>query len=73
MSGPVHFKVTLEVTAKSQDVLTQFCADHLKTIGYNVSPSHSNWERLKDFMRRLGLERHESAISNCGANAVTRS
>jgi hypothetical protein len=60
MSDKVQLKVTLEVTAKSEDVLTQFCADHLRSIGYNVAQSHAKWESLKEFMARLGLERHAS-------------
>jgi hypothetical protein len=60
MSDPVHFKLTLDVTAKSQDVLTQFCSDHLRSIGWHVAPAHSKWESVKGFMTRLGIERHAS-------------
>jgi hypothetical protein len=60
MSPPVKIEMAMLVTAKNQDVLTQFCADHLKSIGYNVAASHYKWESLKEFMARLGIERHAS-------------
>jgi hypothetical protein len=60
MSDPVHCKMTLEVTAKNQDILTQFCADHLRSAGYNVAPAHVEWESKHKFMERLGLKNHDS-------------
>jgi len=52
--------MTLDVTAKNQGVLTQFCADHCRSVGYNVAPAHAKWESKREFMKRLGLKNHDS-------------
>jgi hypothetical protein len=60
MSDPVQIEITMKVAAKNQDVLTQFCADHLRSAGYNVAPANSKWESKREFMKRLGLKNHDS-------------
>jgi hypothetical protein len=60
MSDTVQFKMTLEITAKNRAVLTPFCVDHLKSIGWNVAPAHAEWESKRAFMKRLGLKNHDS-------------
>ena len=60
MSDRVNFKVTLDVTAASEDAVTEFAIGHLRGRGYTVSAPHAKWEPLGEFMRRLGLSRHEA-------------
>jgi hypothetical protein len=55
MSDGVQFKATLDVTAQSEQVVTEFAIAHLKQRGYDVAAPNEKWETLRAFLRRIGV------------------
>lgn len=53
MSDPVAFRLQLDVTAKSEAVVTDFCIAHLRERGFNVARPHKRWEKVNELCRRL--------------------
>lgn len=60
MSDEVQYKITLDLTAKSESLFTDLCVAHLRERGFNVTEPNEQWETLGAFMRRVGLRRNES-------------
>jgi hypothetical protein len=55
MSDPVTFRATLDVTGASEAHVTAFAITHLRTHGYSVTAPNESWEKLKVFLKRLGI------------------
>jgi hypothetical protein len=55
MSDHVQFKATLDVTAKNEEAVTEFCIAHLKERGYSVTQPHLKWETPKEMIARLRI------------------
>jgi len=55
----VRLRALLGVTG-TEACVTEFAVKHLRERAYHVAPPHAQWEKKKDFMRRLGLTHHES-------------
>jgi hypothetical protein len=48
-------RVTLDVTADSEEVLEGYCVTFLTGRGFNVSRPYEKWETVGDFRSRLGI------------------
>jgi hypothetical protein len=55
MSDPVEFRLQLDVTAKSESLVTDYCIAHLRERGYHVAAPNEKWETPKEFNQRLGI------------------
>lgn len=53
------FTATLNITAKSENALTEYALQHLKERGYHVTRPKENWESVRDFLKRVKMNRHE--------------
>ncbi len=60
MSNNVKYELTLKVSAGSEEALTEFAKNHLRSLGWNVSAPHVQWEKLGDFMKRIGIANYDS-------------
>lgn len=58
MSAGVAFKMTLDVTAKSEQAVTEFAIEHLRGRGYYVAKPDEPWEKNGAFCKRVGLYPH---------------
>lgn len=56
MSEP-RFTLTLE--GLSSEALTAAMIKHLEELGYGVTEPNENWETPAEFLRRVGLRKHE--------------
>jgi hypothetical protein len=56
----VQVKATLDITAESEDQLTEFCIRHLRDRGYGVRDPKDEHETPAQFMKRLGVMSHET-------------
>ena len=59
MSDKVAFRATLNVTAKSEALVTAFAIEHLQERGFRIIQP-GQWEKLGKFMERLGVVKYES-------------
>lgn len=59
---PIHFKVSIDVSAKSESVVTAFCVQHLKQRGFNFTEPHEKWETPTQFKERIGRPNHKSFL-----------
>lgn len=55
MSDQVEFKVRLDVSAKGEAIVTDFCVQHLRERGYHVAESREHWETPSQFNKRIGV------------------
>jgi len=60
MSDNVKYEVSLRVSAGNEEAVTEFAKNHLRALGWNVSAPHNRWEKLGDFMRRIGITNYDS-------------
>lgn len=56
----VRVKATLDITADSDEQLTEFCIRHLRDRGYSVRDPNDEHETPAQFMKRLGILSHET-------------
>jgi hypothetical protein len=55
MSDSIAFHLQLDVSAKSEAHVTEFCIAHLRERGYHVAPPNEKWETPSEFLARLGV------------------
>ena len=56
----MSFKVTLDVTAESEEHITGWAVSHLQRLGYHVAAPNEKWETPTELMRRIGLSKSET-------------
>jgi hypothetical protein len=49
------FELTLTVKAGGEEIVTQYCIDHLRERGYAVTAPGEKWETASEFNKRLGI------------------
>jgi phage host-nuclease inhibitor protein Gam len=60
MSDQVRFHATLDVTAASEQAVTEFAIAHLRERGFHVTEGNETWESVRDFLTRVHMSKHES-------------
>lgn len=58
MSDRVGFQVRLDVSGKSEAVVTDYCITHLRQRGYYVAAPGAAWEKPRAFCKRVGMYPH---------------
>jgi len=60
MSNGVRYSLNLQISAGTEEALTEFAREHLISQGYHVAAPNDKWEKLGEFMIRVGMANYES-------------
>lgn len=58
--NPLIHRLTLDVTAESEEVMEREFCKYLRERGWYVAPPNENWEALGEFIKRVGLSGHDA-------------
>ena len=54
----VKYELNLKISAGTEEAVEEFSIDFLRSRGFSISPPNVKWEKLCEFMARVGIARH---------------